>query len=176
MNIRQHHFFITLLATLCTLLASCSLQPLHIIVPDNHKVSVKTLQPQPTAKILTCLAQADTLSPAELDEALTEAQQAFIADSSDDTRLKLICLTLAHQDSSRSLEYVQELMTDMQHIDSTPYPDMKGLAVLLNHFHQLHEKRLHDVHQAEQQVEILRTQLEKMKSIEKIISDRKKDN
>lgn len=175
MNITQRHLFITLLIALCTFLASCTLQP-HTIVPGNHKVSVKTLQLQPTSKILTCLAQVDTLSPDELDDALTKAQQAFIADSSDDARLKLICWTLAQQDSLRYLEYAQELMTDMQHIDSTPYPDMKGLAVLLNRFHQLHEKRLKDVHQAQQQVEILRTQLEKMKSIEKIISDRKQDN
>lgn len=176
MNTRQSQLFFAFIGSLCMLLASCTPQPIHIIVPDNHKASVETLPPPPTTKILTCLAQTHALSAEELDEALAEAQQAFIADSSDETRLKLICLTLAGQDSSRSLEYAQELTTDMQRIDSTPYPDMKGLAVLLNHFHELHKKRLHDVDQAQQQVEVLRTQLEKMKSIEKIISDRQKDN
>ncbi len=176
MSILQRQLFFILMTTMCMLLASCTHQPIHIIVPDTHKVSVKTLPPPPTTTILTCLAQANTLTADELDEALTKAQQAFIADSSNGIRLKLICLTLAHQDSSRSLEYAQELTTDMQRIDSTPYPDMTGLAILLNHFQQLHEKRLNDVHKARQQVDILRTQLEKMKSIEKIISDRKKDN
>ncbi|MBU0907980.1 MAG: hypothetical protein KKA54_03640 [Proteobacteria bacterium] len=160
---------------ICMLLASCIPQPTYIIVPENQKVVVKTLHP-PSEEILTCLDFSLSLPAEQLEEAFSKQKESFVAESTDANRSKLICLSLARLDKPDSLEYAQELMNDMQHIDKARYPDIKGLAALLSYFQYLQEKRIEEVGRAQQQVNELKQKLEELKSIDEIIKNRKDDN
>lgn len=159
----------------CMFIASCIPQPTYIIVPENQKVEVKTLHP-PSEEILTCLNFSLGLPAEQLEEEFSKQKEAFIAESTDKNRSKLICLSLARLDKPDSLEYAQELMNDMQHIDKANFPDIKGLAALLSYFQYLQEKRIEDVSRAQQQVNELKQKLEELKSIDEIIKKRKDDN
>lgn len=162
---------------LCMLLASCTPQPTYIIVPENQKVEVKTktLHP-PSEEILTCLNYSLELPAEQLEEEFSKQKEAFVAESTEANRSKLICLSLARLDKPDSLEYAQELMKDMQPTDTARYPDIKGLAALLNYFEYLQEKRIEEVSRAQQQVNELKKKLEELKSIDEIIKNRKDDN
>jgi hypothetical protein len=167
--------FLLLFLNLCMLLASCNPQPTYIIVPENQKVEVKTLHP-PSEEILTCLNFSLGLTAEQLDEEFLRQKKAYIAESTEEKRSKLICLSLARLDKPDSLEYAQELMKDMQQINSVNSPDIKGLAALLNYFQLLQEKRIAEVNRAQKQVNELKKKLEELKSIDEIIKNRKDDN
>ena len=167
--------FLLFFLPLCIFLASCTGKEVQIIASENQKVSVKTLHP-PTERILTCLDQSLNLPKEQLEQDFIKAKQEFSKDRTNEKRLKLICLSLARQDATNSLEYAQELIDDMQNIQPAPYPDLKDLAALLNYFEHLQQKRVSEVNKAKEQVKQLKQQLEELKSIEKIISDRKNDN
>ena len=167
--------FLLFFLILCMLIASCIPQPTYIIVPENQKVEVKTLHP-PSEEILTCLDSSLGLPAEQLEAEFNRQKEAFIAESTETNRSKLICLSLARLDKPDSLEYAQELMNDMQQIDTERYPDIKGLAALLTHFQQLQEKRIEDVSRAQQQVNELKKKLEELKSIDEIIKNRKDAN
>jgi len=167
--------FLLLFLNLCMLLAGCNPQPTYIIVPENQKVEVKTLHP-PSEEILTCLNFSLGLTAEQLDEEFLRQKKAYIAESTEEKRSKLICLSLARLDKPDSLEYAQELMKDMQQINTVNSPDIKGLAALLNYFQLLQEKRIAEVNRAQKQVNELKKKLEELKSIDEIIKNRKDDN
>jgi len=167
--------FLLFFLTLCMFIASCIPQPTYIIVPENQKVEVKTLHP-PSEEILTCLDSSIGLPAEQLEEEFSKQKEAFIAESTEANRSKLICLSLARLDKPDSLEYAQELVNDMQQIDKSRYPDIKGLAALLSYFQHLQEKRIADVSRAQQQVNELKKKLEELKSIDEIIKNRKDAN
>ena len=179
-NYTRRIIFLLFFLILCMLLAgcnpqpttSCNPQPTYIIVPENQKVEVKTLHP-PSEEILNCLNFSLSLSAEQLEEEFIKQKEAFIAESTDEKRSKMICLSLARLDKPDSLEYAQELMNDMEQIDTTHYPDIKGLAALLNYFQLLQEKRIAEVSSAQKQVYELKKKLEELKSIDEIIQNRK---
>lgn len=164
-----------LFLNLCMLLASCNPQPTYIIVPENQKVEVKTLHP-PSEEILACLNSTLGLPAEQLEEEFIKQKEAFIAESTEEKRGKLICLSLARLDKPDSLDYAQELMKDMQQLNTLDSPDIKGLAALLNYFQILQEKRIAEVNRAQKQVNELKKKLEELKSIDEIIKNRKDDN
>ncbi|MBI5556858.1 MAG: hypothetical protein HY885_04410 [Deltaproteobacteria bacterium] len=177
-------FFLPFLSTLCMFLASCIPQPVdtrspkiidNILVPEKQKIAVRTTH-QPSERILTCLDSTLILPAKQIEEEFNRQKESFIAESSDEKRIRLICLALARLEDAESLEYAQELIKDMQRTDTAPYPDMKGLAALLDYFQQLQKKRITEVSKAQKQVNELKKQLEELKGIEGIIKKRTDDN
>lgn len=125
--------------------------------------------------ILSCLGRHVDTSADQLEREFTQAKEAFIATRSDESRYELICLSLARQKSADSLTYAMELIDDMQHIEAMPNADIRGLSVLLSHFNALQEKRLAEVERAQSEINELKSQLEELKGIERIINERKND-
>jgi len=154
-------------------IACCIQQPVEIIVPESRKekVRVSNLHP-PTEQILTCLENSANLSTDELNNEYARTREDFIADRNDEKRIRLICLCLARLDEPDSLEYAQELMKDMEQFNATAYPDIRGLAALLNYFEHLQKKRVAEVNKARHEVNALKKQVEHLKNIEEIINER----
>ncbi|MFH1215590.1 MAG: hypothetical protein V1706_03710 [Pseudomonadota bacterium] len=163
--------------TLCMILAGCLQHPAGITIPENRteKVRVKALHP-PTEQILTCLENSSTLPPEELNTEFARTREDFIADRSDEKRIRLICMCLSRLDEPNSLEYAQELMKDMEHFNTTSYPDIRGLSALLHYFEHLQKKRVTEINRARHEVNELKKQLEHLKNIEEIISERNNGN
>jgi hypothetical protein len=170
-----HLFF----ATNSMFLASCHQQPMYIMEPETQqivqKIEVKTLHP-PSEEILTCLASSLDIPAEQLEGEFRKEKEEFIAESSNERRHRLICLSLARLDKPDSLGYAKELMNDMLLTETVQSPDIKGLAALLNYFQQLQEKRIAEVNKAQRQVNELKKKLEDLKSIDKIMKERKDGN
>lgn len=161
-------------------IASCipiqprEIKPVEILPPEPPKIEIRHVHP-PTERIFTCLEHALTLSPVDKKRKFNTTKEAFIASNSNEDRLALICLSLARMEDADVLNYAEELIIDMQNTQQS-FPDMQGLTALLSYFTHLQQKRISDIHQAQQQIKALKIQLEELKSIEKILNERKNIN
>ncbi len=174
MKIRTNNIFFPLLI-LSMIFAGCiPLQPVATSPADSPQIEIREIHP-PSEHIFTCLDRVSKLSPAERAQDFQKTKEAFIASNKDGDRLELICLSLAQMEKPEMLDYAQELITDMQNTPPS-YPDIQGLSALLNDFKNLQQKRIADIRQAQQQVGALKKKIVELKSIEKILNERKNTN
>ncbi len=166
-------FIFTFLSVSCILFAGCTHKWVGITPPQLTEVL--ELRPA-TEQIFSCLDNKLKLTDEQRKAEFDRLKESFVVSQNNENRIELICLSLARQDEPELLQYAQELAEEMKHLETPSYPDINGLAALLNYFQHLQKKRVNDVNQARQQVNELKKQLEELKSIEKIINDRKNAN
>ncbi len=149
-------------------------------------------RPSEAERILSCLQEMRNLKKEEAADLLSRAARKKY-DKGDREQLHYVCLTLLQ--SATYKQYTDGMATLKQYIDASPdtHPDLQGLLHLLERFDQAiisrwsarkalskEKQRLQaDIEeltgrlkQANAKIDELSDQLNKLKNIEKIISDR----
>lgn len=171
----ERYFFRGFLVFVCMFFAGCTQQArIDSALPEKRDV-VYERHYSVSEEILTCLKDTRNLSAEQLEKALNKQKEVFIDESNAANRSRLICLSLARLDKSDSVEYAKDLMLDMLKVDSAPHPDVEGMLVLINKFQYLQQSRNAEIGRTQKQIEELKKKLEKLKSVEDIIKNRKND-
>ena len=130
-----------------------------------------------TDEFLSCFTQAASLSRKKLLLKKNERKKIFLRTKSREDRVGLACLCVA-EGSTSSLKYGIGLLTGLQKEETVENPELSGLIGLVGRIlakkRSLSQKQ-RSLKESNEQIILLEKKLEKMKKIEKIISDREKE-
>jgi hypothetical protein len=149
------------------------LQPQESVEVPKTKIIYQTSQ---TSDFLSCLAGSLKMTPEQRQREKKETQKIFAENPSSKNRLWLACLTLG-EGSIRSIEYSLLLLQEQQELNSEPDSQLDGLIDIVGRLLASKKENVRLTKKlADQTEEInsLRTKLEKLKKIEKLMTEREK--
>ena len=152
--------------------SGCALQPID---PQNTKVMIVS-RGSLADEFLSCYGQTSSLSREELLLKKDELKQTCRGTNSREDRVALACLCVV-EGSTSSLEYGLELLTALREEDIVENPELNGLSDLVGLIFALKKdliQQQRSLRENNKRIASLEEKLEKMKNIEKIISDREK--
>ncbi|MEA3547357.1 MAG: hypothetical protein U9R66_06810 [Thermodesulfobacteriota bacterium] len=165
------------------LVSGCILQPIEPvnekvkIVPHTSSTDEFLSRTSITGEFLSCFEQASSFSRKQLLRKKNERKKIFLRTKSREDRVSLACLCVA-EGSTSSLQYGLELLTGLQEKDTVEDPELSGLVGLVGRIlaakKNLSQQR-RSQKESNERIVSLEEKLEKMKNIEKIISDREKE-
>lgn len=153
-------------------MCGCALQPID---PVNTKVKIVP-QTSLTDEFLSCFIQASSLGREQLLLEKEKLKKTFIETNSRENRVYLACLCVTEGTPS-SLGYGLELLSELQEEDIVENPELSGLTDLVGQILALKKdliRQQRSLKKNNERIVSLEEKLEKMKNIEKIISDREK--
>ncbi|MCK5196162.1 MAG: hypothetical protein KAQ71_20280, partial [Desulfobulbaceae bacterium] len=125
-----------------------------------------------SSQILSCVAEKEAMSSKQLHEQFIRANESFQIRGSDTDQFQLICLCLAWPDSPVTLNLGISLLSEYLSSNDSAGEDMQGLYWLLKSFDQRLQEREIELKNAEGKTNVLESQLQKLKNIEKILKER----
>jgi len=184
MNMKRNSpAFIMFSVCLLLLVSGCILQPIE---PVNEKVKIVShtsstdellSRTSITGEFLSCFQQAASFSRKELLLKKNERKKIFLRTKSREDRVSLACLCVA-EGSTKSLQSGLKLLTGLQEKDTVENPELSGLVGLVGRILAVKKdlsQRQRSLKESNGRIVLLEKKLEKMKNIEKIISDREKE-
>ena len=163
-------YILTIFCGICIFLAGC--QPgTRVIFPGNIKnIVIKDISL--SSQILSCVAERESMTSKQLHEQFIRANESFQIRGSDTDRFQLICLCLTWPDSPVTLNLGISLLSEYLSSNDSAGEDMQGLYWLLKSFDQRLQEREIELKNAEGKTNVLESQLQKLKNIEKILKER----
>jgi len=158
---------------LFSLVCGCALPPID---PVSTKVKIVP-QSSLTDEFLSCFIKASSLGPEQLLLEKEKFTKTFLETSSRENRVCLACLCVA-EGSPSSLQYGLRLLTELQEEDIVENSELSGLTDLVGRILALKKvlnQQQRSLEKNNARIVSLEEKLEKLKNIEKIISDREKE-
>ena len=159
---------------------------LHPIEPVNEKVKIVShpsstdeflSRTSITGEFLSCFKQVSSFSRKQLLLKKNERKKIFLRTKSREDRVSLACLCVA-EGSTSSLQYGLELLTGLQEKDTVANSELSGLVGLVGRILAVKKdlrRQQRSLKESNERIVLFEEKLEKLKNIEKIISDREKE-